>query len=338
MNNYQRYPIPSISRRRFLLGTAGVVSATALSACVAPVAPVASTQVTADAPVASTASTDGYPRTVSDFFGPVELRAKPERILTYTSFDLDTLLALGVKPAFIAVWEGQELLPWQEAANDVPTLPMVGGAPNLETIAAEQIDLIIITGNSAVWGGAKERLGDRVPVITLPEGDFTGQLRIVGEVLDLETVAAAKIAEIDKLFAEYTPLRVPQSIKAFGTYGDGTFYMFKPAAGLSKMLERFGMPPLTVTTTIGDQDADPEAVHSISLEQVTELEADLLIGLNYGSEEFNTIAESPLFKLLTVVKDGRFHAFDAEESTAIAYGSVLTIPMARDLLTRALTI
>jgi ABC-type Fe3+-hydroxamate transport system substrate-binding protein len=177
-----------------------------------------------------------------------------------------------------------------------------------------------------------------VPILTLPEGDFAAQLRIVGEALGLEDKAAAKAAEIAKLFADYTPPRVPQSIKAFGTYGDGTFYMFKPQAGLSKMLEQFGMPPLTVPTDVGDAEIDPEAVHGISLELARELDADLLIGTSYGATEFNTVVDSPIFQQLEVVRAGRFATFNDEEAFAIAYGSVLTIPTARDLLTRALSL
>jgi hypothetical protein len=50
------------------------------------------------------------------------------------------------------------------------------------------------------------------------------------------------------------------------------------------------------------------------------------------------VVDSPIFQQLEVVRAGRFATFNDEEAFAIAYGSVLTIPTARDLLTRALSL
>jgi len=204
----------SLTRRRFLIG-AGALAVGAITGC--------GSQEEAAVPTATNVST-GYPRVVSDFFGPVEIKTKPQRILTYSSFDLDALLALDVKPALIAMREGRQLRPWQQAAQHLPKL-VYADQLNIETLVAEHVDLILMTGNQAVYGGAKEHLGTRLPIITLPEGDFEGQLRIVGELLGLEQQATARIAEITKLTTEYTPPRMPKTIKTFGTYGDGTFYI-----------------------------------------------------------------------------------------------------------------
>jgi iron complex transport system substrate-binding protein len=320
------------SRRRFLTGVGGLIGTAALGACGA--APQMA------APAAPTLATADYPRTIQDKFGAVEITAKPQRIMNfYGNAGLDALLALGVMPALIATYDGFTLLPWQSAARDVPFLLMANGVPNQEKVFAEGIDLVITAEYPTATKAARdERLpfDGRIPVISVDQSDFEGQLTIVGQALGLEELAATKAAEVTQLFGAFQPPRMPTSVKAFGTYGDGTFYMFRAASGLSAMLERFGLPALSAPTTLGDQNIDPEAVHSISLEQMSELEADLLIGTAYTVSPITSVTESPLFQQLKVVQEGRFEAFENDESFAIAYGSVLSIPTARDLLTRAL--
>jgi iron complex transport system substrate-binding protein len=329
----------TLTRRRFLRTLAATGGAALLAACggqaaVSPPTPPAPTSAPTAAPAAA------YPRTIQDKFGPVTIPAQPQRIMAvYGNSNLDALLALGVTPVLIATYEGFTLLPWQSAATGVPFLLMANGVPNQEKVLAEQIDLVVTAEYPTRTRAERdERLpfADRIPIVSVDFADFEGQLKIVGDAMGLEQRAATKAAEITRLFADFKPTRTPTTVKAFGTYGDGTFYMFRAASGLSAMLTRFGLPPLTAPTTIGDQAIDPEAVHSISLEQMQELEADFLIGTGYTVSPISSVTESPLFKQLAVVREGRFLGLENNDSFALAYGSVLSIPIARDLLTNAL--
>jgi ABC-type Fe3+-hydroxamate transport system substrate-binding protein len=113
--------------------------------------------------------------------------------------------------------------------------------------------------------------------------------------------------------------------------------MYREASGLGAMLKRFGLPGLITPDNIGDQTIDPEAVQAISFEAMAELEADLLIGTDFGEGyRVASVADSPLFQQLPVVKDGRFVVFDKNESFATCYGSILSIPAAQAALTKAL--
>jgi ABC-type Fe3+-hydroxamate transport system substrate-binding protein len=334
----------TITRRRFLAMLSASSGAALLAACgaqsVVP-APTSAPATAAPATTSASAGTAAYPRTIQDKYGAVAIPARPQRIMNfYGNAGLDAVLALGGQPVLIATYDGFTLLPWQSAANDVPFLIMPEGTPNQERVIAEGIDLIITAEYPTATQAARdERLpfAGRIPIISVDQADFEGQLRIVGAALGLEDQAATKAAEVAQLFADFTPPRMPQSVKAFGTYGDGTFYMFRAASGLSSMIERFGLPPLTAPTTIGDQAIDPEAVHSISLEQMEELEADLLIGTGYNGSPLDSVVDSPLFGQLAAVREGRFVAFTNDDSFALAYGSVLSIPVARDALTKVLT-
>lgn len=324
----------TLSRRQFLLSTGTLIGAAALTGCVA-------SEPAAPAPEAApTAESDGYPRTIQDKYGPVEIPTRPQRIMNfYGNAGLDALLALGVTPVLIATYDGFTLLPWQSTAKDVPFLLMPEGTPNQEKVLAEQIDLIITADYPTATKENRDEwlpFGERIPIVSVDQSDFEEQLRIVGDTLGMEETAAAKAAEITQLFTDFSASYTPQTVKAFGTYGDGTFYMFRAASGLSAMIERFGLPALTAPTTIGEQLIDPEAVHSISLEQLSELEADLLIGTGYTVSPLDTVVDSPLFQQLEVVQQGRFMNLSNDDSFAIAYGSVLSIPTARELLTQAL--
>jgi len=315
--------VEGITRRDFLVGGAGLLL---LGGCGAP-----------GEQASETTSNDGYPRTVRDHFEDVEIRSRPERILVNDPYiiGLDVLLALGMKPALVSVWEAWEPFSYQRGAEDLKTMVQTDSL-NVEKVLAEGIDLIVTSVYPTARIEMKRYPDNPVPVIALTQGDFEGQLRMLGAALALERRAEVRAEEIEELFASFDPPRVPETVKVFGTYGDGAFYVYKPTSGVSKMLERFGLPPVTAPETVGDQKVDPEAVQAISAENIPELEADLLLGLNYNDREFSTIADSPLFRRLEAVEEGRFTALNEEESFALSYGSALSIPTARDALTRAL--
>ncbi|NJO82154.1 MAG: ABC transporter substrate-binding protein [Blastochloris sp.] len=328
--------------RRELLRVATVGGVGAVLAACGVASQSAPTVAPTSAPAAIGASPGAYPRTIQDKFGVVAIPARPQRIMNfYGNAGLDALLALGEKPVLISTYDGFILQPWQAAANDVPFLIMSAGVPNQEKVFAEGIDLIITAEYPTATQAARdERLpfGDRIPIVSVDQADFEGQLRIIGDALALEEAAAAKAAEVAQLFADFQPARMPVTVKAFGNYEDGKFWMYREASGLGAMLKRFGLPALSAPTTIGDQESDPEAVQAISFEAMQELEADLLIGTDFGAGyRIESVAASPLFQQLQAVQDGRFVVFDLTESMATCYGSVLSIPAARDALTKALT-
>jgi iron complex transport system substrate-binding protein len=290
---------------------------------------------------ASASAAAGYPRIVKDKYGEVEITAKPERILAYyANSQLDALLALGVKPALIMTYQGFDLAPWQSGAKDVSMVFFTDGMINYEKVLADKIDLIITAEYPTTTQAARDdRVANKtdIPVISLDQADFEEQLRIVGDIFGLENEAAAKIAEMQALFADFKPARVPATVKAFGNYEDGKFWMYREASGLGAMLKRFGLPALSTPTTVGDQNVDPEAVQAISFEAMTELDADLLIGTDFGQGyRVSFVSDSPLFKQLPVAKEGRYVVFDQIESQATCYGSILSIPTAKAALTKVL--
>jgi ABC-type Fe2+-enterobactin transport system substrate-binding protein len=247
-----------------------------------------------------------------------------------------------VEPALIGAWEWWTPLPWQAGARDVPVLVRTDLQPNIETVLAEGIDLMITstypeaTLESDKWGAVPDPMLD-IPLIVLDMGDFEGQVRIVGAALGLEEVAAVKAAEVSALFTGFTLERAPRTVKAFGTYGDRNFYMFKASSPLGRLLERFGLPPLSWPTEVGDQTSDPEAVQAISAEVIPEhLECDLLIGCGYDGSPLDSITDSPLFQRLAVVEEDRFVGLGNDDSFALAYATVLSLPRAREVLTGAL--
>ena len=322
------------ARRRFLRG-AGALALATLAGCGAPGsrAPLPT--------IAPAEAASAYPRTIQDMFGPVDIKTRPQRIMTfYGNACLDAVLALGVTPALIATYEGYSLLPWQRAAKDVPLLIMAEGRPDVDKVLAETIDLIFAAAHPEAtresnFGTVPDPIAE-IPIVTIDSGDLEGQLRIMGDALALQHQAATKADEIAQLFADFVPPRVPATIKAFGTSGDGSFMMYKSNSSLGYVLERFGMPLLSWPGDIGDQHIDPQAVQAISSEKIPELECDLLLGIGYETAPLDSIVNSPLFQQLQVVKDGNYEALSNDELFAIAYGSVLSLATAREALARAL--
>lgn len=280
------------------------------------------------------AASGGYLRTIADAVGEVTIEAPPERIFTPDPlYPLDALLALGVEPALIgtvdAAWEP---LSYQAAAAGVPTLVAGAAGPNIETLVAAGIDLIVIYAPAADYYRSEADLRPAgAPIVALPDMDFAAQLRIAGAALALEAEAEREVAAIERLVSGYRPPRVPASIEAFCSYNDGAFFMYKAESPLSRMLDLFGLPPLSPPPVSWDPGRDPVWAPDISLEAIPELEADLLIGLDFedGYTDISGVEASPLFGRLPAVREGRYARLGREAATALCYPSVLSLPVAR---------
>lgn len=128
-----------LSRRRLMSAAAFFALAAAPRVASAQATPVASPAADASA----------FPVTIAHAFGETTISSLPERIvLTDENAALDSLLALGVRPAGMMIGGGYigELAPWAIAAG-ADTIPVIPGTPDgeidFEAIAAVRPDLIL---------------------------------------------------------------------------------------------------------------------------------------------------------------------------------------------------
>jgi iron complex transport system substrate-binding protein len=117
--------------------TAVVVLALALAGCGDDGA--AREQTSAPAPQGA-----AFPVTVDAANGPVEIEARPERIVSLSPTGTEMLFAIGAGDQVVAVDDQSDYPP------DVPTTDLSGFEPNVEAIASYEPDLVVASSNSSL--------------------------------------------------------------------------------------------------------------------------------------------------------------------------------------------
>lgn len=310
------------SRRQFLIGTAGLTGAVALSACVTPpmAAPATGGQPTS-APAAenqTAAATAAFPRTVQDATGvAVTIPARPQRVVCLQNlWDLDALLALGIAPvqfgirSFVGQYTGSAEVSWQwheEALAQLGATPvrMNGDEPNLEIIAQARPDLIL--GGYWNFETARDEFAKLAPSIAL-KPDWRESVRIVGEAMGEADKAAQIIADTNEKIANaLTDLNIGEKTIAIISCYDNTYFngFGHPADGRADLFQRAGFTLLEAITTESSAEAP---VKEFSIELLSILEpADVIVLFDYGNDGVNPsgILENPLFTKLPAVQAGR---------------------------------
>jgi iron complex transport system substrate-binding protein len=205
----------SLSRRRFLFGTAVLATTVAgLSACNASAG---SDSTTGDAapPAAAPGVEEGaYPVTIEHKWGSTTIDSARQRVVVAGYKEQDDCLALGVVPVATTAWfdlGGSEIVgPWATAALGDPPQPTLlkdADGINLEAIAGLAPDLII----SIYSGLAKAdyaRLSEIAPTIAQPKDgadwsvSWDVQATMVGQALGRPRQMTALIEDAKKKVAE----------------------------------------------------------------------------------------------------------------------------------------
>ena len=315
-----------ITRRRFLVG-AGALGLGIITGC--------GSQDEAAVPTATSTST-GYPRTVAHAGGSTTIETKPTRVYAArTSYELDTLLALGVVPELYGTVTGRTLSSWQTGVADAETVDVSGGGPDIEAILAARIDLVIISELFA--NGLPEEVEayqQIAPVVIVPIGlDFAEQLRIVAECLDIPAVdVQSTLAEIETVYDDFTVAEPPASIALISS-SDANIFFLTPTSPAAALLERLGLSAPTLPDAV-----EVQGVVAVASEEVLgDLNADVILGLttNELAGSLEELEANPLFQAIPAVQAGRYQRLDAETSAALGSPTVLSTPVAVMGLQRA---
>jgi iron complex transport system substrate-binding protein len=158
----------SLSRRRFLLGTAVLSTTVAgLSACNASAGPDTATSGESPSPATTGVEEGAYPVTIAHKYGETTIESAPQRIVTVGLKEQDDCVALGVVPVGSTTWfdlGGSKLFgPWAKdklgGAPEPTVLSDVDGI-QFEQVAALQPDLII-----GVYSGIKQADYDKLTAL-----------------------------------------------------------------------------------------------------------------------------------------------------------------------------
>ncbi len=293
------------------------------------------------------AEADGFPLTIEHAFGETVIESKPERIVTLSWGNQDTVLALGVVPVGVSaanygkMTENKLHLWTDEAFAELgETNPNVFNDEtgwDYEAIAAAEPDIII-----ASYSGFTEEeynlLSEIAPVVPYKETAWKTSWR--DQTIDNATAMGMKsegealVEETDALIteklAQYPELEGKTAAYCWISQDDmSTFYAYLPSDPRASYLNDLGLAtPDSILTMAGDTE---DFYVTISRENADQLnDVDILVV--YGDEGLlDALQADSLMSQIPAVKNGAVAIID--ETTALAAAttpSILSIPYAID--------
>lgn len=345
----------SLTRSTFLLG--GVAASLLLAGCGGEGGS-ASTDAAVPAGASALPAAEGtttYPLELASEFGTTTLEARPARIavISPSTVDSDTLLALGIAPVYAP--DTVELEPWAEveALAGVETFwtAEVGAVPSAEEVLEASPDLIVALQAPKSFAQEDYDRFSAIAPLLLPDPDarlsWEDIATRLGEVLDLAEASSALVdgvhSELDAI-AGRNPEFEGLSAAHVHVYSQehGAAYFSFPGSDSAALLERFGFELAPQAEQFTAEN------YQISDELVGEIDADvLLVTSNPSPEGAAWFTDSELFQSVPAVEDGRWALYEPDpedEFAAFAWAirmqSALSLPWAagtlEDLATEAL--
>lgn len=330
-------PLSSRVSRRTVL--AALAAATAgLTACGSGRQNVSSSPA---APDGGTADPGAYPVTITHAFGDTVIAQEPTKVATLGWSDHDMALAVGVVPvgATAMTWGGNagKSTDWFDAALAARggTQPVryddTDGAP-VQEVAKLAPDLILAT-NSGITKEEYDQLSKIAPVVAYPGAAWVTpwetSLEMVGKALGRSTAAQQALRDttkvIDDAKAQLPALAGASVIFAYLTAADlSTIGIYGPEDNRVRTLGQFGMTnPPSVTDTV----KKGEFYASVSAEQASTLQSDVLLTYAESGEDLATFRAHPLIGQVPAIRDGRAYAeTDKHVGLSITNPSPLSMP------------
>lgn len=258
-------------------------------------------------------------RTITDAMGrEVTIPVDPQRIVTLSEIDTDSLLALGIIPVGAPNGRGQTSLPTylQPMLDGHTTALGFIGEPNLETMLTLEPDLIIY---SDPYGALAERIPELeqiapvvVPYVDTGDWHWKDVFTAVAETLDKSAEAEAWLADYD----EHTAVlgaQLPDDMRQVSIVrwmADGPRILLSNAFA-SQVLGDIGFERPQYQLDL----AGTHPVHTdvISMEQIELIDADLIFagGLNpEGDAVMQEAIANPLVQTLSAVQADRLFVVD----------------------------
>lgn len=289
---------------------------------------------------------------IETMFGEVPLpEGNPEdwRVVALGWSDAEAALAVDIQPVAVYDWmgfgpENKGVGPWATEMfgdEDPEVFPNVDAEVDYEAVAALKPDLILNV-RSAGDPLQHDRLTAIAPTVAGPEGaepyavDWRTHFTMIAQALDrgeegegILTHAEGTITELSEETPELIGLTGVVGTKFGDTYG-----AYLPGDTRWDLVADMGLelnPPVKELETAG-------FYAPVSAEQISVFDADIAVffPIGYTLEEME---EDPLISSLAVVEDGRavMLAEDSEEAQAFSAMSILSVPIAAEMLTPQLS-
>lgn len=205
----------------------------------------------------------------------IPYRPSPRRIVSFDYGVLDTIDALGATDSVVGLPKSNLPKLLERYRDD--KFADVGNLfePNYELLYTLKPDLIIVSGRAA----AKiEDLRKIAPTIFLePKNDdyyntFTANVKLIGQILNLEEAASSKLAELDKKVASVKTANEASGKNALiSLYTGGKISVYGPQSRFGVLHQAFGLKP-------ADTNIKEAAQHGqvVNFEYIKQVDPDYL--------------------------------------------------------------
>lgn len=274
-----------------------------------------------------------YPVTIEHKFGETVIPAAPERVVSLGYTEQDAIVAFGIEPIAVRYAFGPDddvFFPWADeaAGASAPTI-LPRSDINFEQIAALQPDLIM-----AITAGLDQVQYDTLsaiaPVVVQPEGyvDFGTpwqvQTLVTGKVFGQEARAQEMVEAVEAAFEDARaahPEFAGLTLALSGPSYDGEYPFHASDDARTRLFVDLGfVVPEDLDAIAGDQ-----FYGTLSREQATLLDTDVLIWQSGSAEERAGIEADPILAALPVVTEGRSLFIEGSDYDALQFGSVLSL-------------
>lgn len=315
-------------------------SDTTTGATDAPVAETAATEPQTTEPADTAADTtpdtsesaDAFPVTIEHAFGETTIEAEPVKVVSVGYGEHDGILALGVIPIAVRDWYGDQpyaTWPWaQDELGDAQPEVLPSTELNFEQIAALEPD-IIIGISSGMTDGDYELLSAIAPTIARP-ADFNDYatpwdvaLEVTGRALGRTAEAEQVIADTKQLYAD----AVAEHPEFTGATASVTFFFEgQPGAYASTDVRSEALTELgfVIPEEIDELAGDSFFV-SISAEDLSPIDTDVVVWIGDGAETFEAIRDLPTRPSTRAFQEGREVVADDLLSAAFSHSSPLSL-------------
>lgn len=328
-----------MSRRLFLGGSLSTILLGGLVACSGEKSPEPPAEPTP-------ASSPAFPATVEHKYGTTTIKAAPQRIVIVGFTEQDALLALGIAPiaTTTATWSGDaefNIYPWakDKLGDAKPAVLDSTEGLQYEQIKALKPDLILGT-NAGLSKDDYAELSKIAPTIA-NSGAYDSdwyepwdtQTEMIGEAVGKVPEAKQLIADLNQRFADAQAAHPTfQGVTAAfvqAPYTDGSVIAW-PAGLSSDFLSDLGF---VIPTSLDKFVDDAVAQAQIPAEDTKVLnDATILVWGNEDAEDEADIRADKVLSQLDAMKAGRAVFTGETVTSAIYFGSILSIPYVLDAL------
>ncbi|MCT2585311.1 ABC transporter substrate-binding protein [Actinophytocola gossypii] len=246
-----------------------------------------------------------FPVTLTPAEGePVTLDARPERIVSLSASNTETLFAVGAGEQVVAVDEQSDF------PADAPRTDLSGLTPNVEAIAGYDPDLVVLSDDVDDVAAALTRLDH--PVLIVPAARTIDDVYAGMELLGKATGHADEAADLadrmrtdlDKVVAD-----APKPSEPLTYYHelDTTYYSATSKTFIGQVYGLFGLENIA-----DPADKDAGGYPQLSVEHILAADPDLifLADVECCGQSAETVAARPGWSALSAVKNGNVVELD----------------------------